>query len=167
MKVRSAEEGDLQQVKKIASTAFQLHRYWTDRGLDRRNVEGYYEAEVDNFFKELSGNRDRFNMYVVEDEGQVLGYIVLKIDEYLSRAFNQRWGTIASFALRSDSRGRGIGSVLLSKALEWFREKGAERVDVSTDAENVAAIQCYEKHGFRTVYAGVTLTKVLAERAKT
>ncbi len=166
MRVRNVEESDIQQIKNIASTAFQLHRYWTDNSLDRKSVEDYYIAEIDNFKKELSENKDRFNIYVAEDGGQVLGYIVLRIDELLSSAFKQRWGIIASFALRSDSRGKGIGSILLAKALEWFYEKGAERIDVSTDAENIAAIQCYEKYGFRTVYAGVTLTKVLEKRAK-
>jgi ribosomal protein S18 acetylase RimI-like enzyme len=166
MRVRNVEESDIQQIKNIASTAFKLHRYWTDNSLDRKSVEDYYIAEIDNFKKELSENKDRFNIYVAEDGGQVLGYIVLRIDELLSSAFKQRWGIIASFALRSDSRGKGIGSILLAKALEWFREKGAERIDVSTDAENIAAIQCYEKYGFRTVYAGVTLTKVLEKRAR-
>jgi len=166
MRVRNVEESDIQQIKNIASTAFKLHRYWTDNSLDRKSVEDYYIAEIDNFKKELSENKDRFNIYVAEDGGQVLGYIVLRIDELLSSAFKQRWGIIASFALRSDSRGKGIGSILLAKALEWFCEKGAERIDVSTDAENIAAIQCYEKYGFRTVYAGVTLTKVLEKRAK-
>jgi ribosomal protein S18 acetylase RimI-like enzyme len=166
MKVRDFEESDIQQIKNIASTAFKLHRYWTDNSLDRKSVEDYYVAEIDNFKKELSENKDRFNIYVAEDGGQVLGYIVLRIDELLSSAFKQRWGIIASFALRSDSRGKGIGSILLAKALEWFREKGAERIDVSTDAENIAAIQCYEKYGFRTVYAGVTLTKVLEKCVK-
>jgi len=166
MRVRNVEESDIQQIKNIASTAFKLHRYWTDNSLDRKSVEDYYIAEIDNFKKELSENKDRFNIYVAEDGGQVLGYIVLRIDELLSSAFKQRWGIIASFAIRSDSRGKGIGSILLAKALEWFREKGAERIDVSTDAENIAAIQCYEKYGFRTVYAGVTLTKVLEKRAR-
>ncbi|MGQ9513691.1 MAG: GNAT family N-acetyltransferase [Thermoproteota archaeon] len=164
--VRSVEERDLPQIEKIASTAFQLHRFWTDRDLDRNRVEEYYTAEVANFKKELLENRERFNIYVAEDEGQVLGYIVLRIDEQLSKIFRQRWGMIASFALRSDHRGKGLGSLLLSKALEWFIEKGVERVDVSTDAENIAAIQCYEKQGFRTVYAGVTLTKVLKENGE-
>jgi len=159
--VRSAEKGDFPQIKEIASTAFQLHRFWTDRDLERENVEAYYGVEVDGFEEELSRNRDRFEIFVGDEQGHILGYIVIRMDGHLSATFKQRWGIIASFALRSGSRGKGLGTLLLSRALRWFEGKGAERVDVSTDAENIAAIQCYEKQGFRTVYSGVTLTKKL------
>jgi len=159
--IRAVEEGDIPQIKEIANTAFQLHRFWTDRDLEGRRVGEYYIIEVDGFNEELLHGRDGFEIFVADDGGEILGYIVLRIDKRLSGAFECTWGVIASFALRSGSRGKGLGSLLLSRSLQWFREKGADRVDVSTDAENFAAIQCYEKQGFRTIYSGVTLTKKL------
>jgi dTDP-4-amino-4,6-dideoxy-D-galactose acyltransferase len=156
--IRAVEEEDIPQIKEIANTAFRLHRFWTDRDLEGRRVGEYYIAEVDSFNAELLHGRDGFEVFVADDGGEILGYIVLRIDKRLSDAFKCTWGVIASFALRSGSRGQGLGTILLSRALQWFREKGADRVDVSTDAENIAAIQCYEKQGFRTIYSGVTLT---------
>lgn len=161
IEIRAVEERDFPQIKGIASVAFQLHRFWTDRDLEQRNVEQYYSVEVDSFHEEILRGRDSFEIFVADDDGQILGYIVLRMDRHLSGVFECEWGLIASFALKSGFRGKGIGTLLLSKALHWFREKGAVRVDVSTDAENIAAIQCYEKQGFRTIYSGITLTKKL------
>ena len=159
--IRSVEAGDFTQIRAIASTAFQLHRFWTDRGLERMDVERYYNAEVEGFEGEISRDRDGFEIFVADEGGQILGYIVLRIDRHLSNAFKCNWGIIASFALRSDSRGKGVGTLLLDRALRWFRDKGTDKIDVLTDSENIAAIQCYEKQGFRTIYSSVTLTKKL------
>jgi len=162
--IRFVEGGDFPQIREIASTAFQLHRFWTDRDLERTDVERYYRVEVDSFEDELSRGREGFEIFVADDGGQILGYIVLRIDGHLSSVYKCNWGIVASFALRSDSRGKGVGTLLLDRALRWFNDKGIERVDVSTDSENIAAIQCYEKRGFRTIYSSVTLTKKLRER---
>jgi len=162
--IRSVEADDFPQIREIATTAFQLHRFWTDMDLERMDVERYYSVEVDSFEGELSRDRDGFEILVADEGGQILGYIVLRIDRRLSSIYKYNWGVIASFALRSDSRGKGVGTLLLERALQWFREKGTERIDVLTDSENIAAIQCYEKQGFRTIYSSVTLTRKLRER---
>jgi len=162
--IRVVEVGDFTQIRAIASTAFQLHRFWTDRGLERMDVERYYTAEVDGFKGEFARDRDGFEIFVADEGRRILGYIVLRLDGNLSNAFKCHWGIIASFALRSDSRGKGVGTLLLDRALRWFRDKGTDRIDVLTDSENIAAIQCYEKQGFRTIYSSVTLTKILQER---
>ena len=162
--IRSVEVDDFPQIREIATTAFKLHRFWADRDLERMDVERYYSAEVDSFQGELTRDRDGFEIFVADEGGQILGYIVLRIDRHLSSVYRCDWGVIASFALRSVSRGKGVGTLLLDRALQWFSEKGAERIDVLTDSGNIAAIQCYEKRGFRTIYSSVTLTKKLRER---
>ena len=159
--IRGVKADDYPQIGEIAKTAFRLHRFWTDRDLERMDVERYYGIEVEGFRDELSRDRDGFEILVADEGGQILGYIVLKIDRHLSSIYRCYWGIITSFALRPDSRGKGVGTLLLERALQWFQERGTERIDVLTDSENIAAIQCYEKQGFRTIYSSITLTKKL------
>jgi aminoglycoside 6'-N-acetyltransferase len=57
--------------------------------------------------------------------------------------------------------GRGLGRAAVELLAEWLvRERGHHRVTIDPAVENVAAVRCYEKAGFRRV--GVMK---LAERA--
>jgi putative acetyltransferase len=45
-------------------------------------------------------------------------------------------------------RGRGVGSALMAKALEWARQMGVEKVALSVYPDNDAARALYRKFGF-------------------
>ncbi len=47
-----------------------------------------------------------------------------------------------------DLRGQGIGRVLLERAMEVARERGADFMDLGTSEDDVAARALYEKLGF-------------------
>lgn len=50
--------------------------------------------------------------------------------------------------VRSDNRGRGVGSALLQACVEWAREHGAHKVTLSVFPHNEPAIALYRKFGF-------------------
>jgi len=155
---RRVEPADLPQLREIASTAFKHHRYWLDKKLNQHSVRQYYIRDLENLVN-ASIQPSQKNDFIVAAEGEkIVGYIALRIDDLLMSTFGFKWGVISSFALREEYRQKGLGSAILKKALEWFECKGVSRVDVWTDAENISAIQCYEKAGFRTIYSGLTLT---------
>jgi len=158
---RKVESYDLCQLREIASTAFKHHIYWLDKKLNREKVKQYYVTDLDRLVNAAFETSEKSNLIVAVEGKKVIGYIALRIDDLLTSIFGFKWGVISSFALGEGYRDMGLGSGLLEKALEWFRSKGASRVDVSTDAENIPAIQCYEKAGFRTIYLGLSLTKPL------
>lgn len=45
-------------------------------------------------------------------------------------------------------RGRGVGSALLSAAIDWARERGLHKLSLSVFVHNTAAIALYRKFGF-------------------
>ncbi|MEM2960483.1 MAG: GNAT family N-acetyltransferase [Candidatus Bathyarchaeia archaeon] len=155
---RKVNPSDLPALREIASTAFKHHRYWLDAKLDRERIREYYIKDLEKLVKDAFDNPRENHFIVLVDEGKIVGYIALRIDTLLTNTFGFKWGVISSFALSEEYRLKGIGHKALLEALEWFKEKGVSRVDVWTDAENIAAIQCYEKSGFRTIYNGVILT---------
>jgi ribosomal protein S18 acetylase RimI-like enzyme len=160
--LRNVRSSDLPELKEIASTAFKHHRYWLDAKLDQERVKEYYIKDLEKLVSDALNNPEENNFIVLTDGDKIVGYIALRIDAVLATTFGFKWGLISSFALREDYRMRGVGSKALREALEWFKGKGVSRVDVWTDSENIAAIQCYEKLGFRTIYCGVVLTLNLA-----
>jgi aminoglycoside 6'-N-acetyltransferase len=53
-----------------------------------------------------------------------------------------------------DFAGRGIGTAAVKQGVEMLLARGHHRVTIDPDAQNAAAIRCYEKAGFTRV--GVT-----------
>jgi ribosomal protein S18 acetylase RimI-like enzyme len=51
-------------------------------------------------------------------------------------------------AVAREWRGRGVGSALLTAAIEWARERGLHKLSLSVFAHNAAAIALYRKFGF-------------------
>jgi GNAT superfamily N-acetyltransferase len=48
-----------------------------------------------------------------------------------------------------DRRGQGIGGALMERAMSLARERGAGRMDINVDEEDVDARRFYERLGFR------------------
>lgn len=60
-------------------------------------------------------------------------------------------GAIQNLGIVPSYRDQGLGSSLLLRALQGFRESGVERVYLEVTAENEGAIRLYKRLGFRTV----------------
>jgi [ribosomal protein S18]-alanine N-acetyltransferase len=58
---------------------------------------------------------------------------------------------ILNLAVRADARRRGVGSELLAQAIDWSKIVCAERILLEVRASNTAALNFYERHGFRIV----------------
>ncbi len=60
-------------------------------------------------------------------------------------------GAVQNLGIVRGHRNRKLGSCLLFRALQGFREAGLERVFLEVTSDNVGAIQLYRRHGFRTI----------------
>jgi ribosomal-protein-alanine N-acetyltransferase len=80
------------------------------------------------------------NFLVATLNDEVVGYVMF--DELYSS------GIIISIAVSQKSRRRGIGSLLLTKALEKLKELGAKEVLLQVEVTNNSAINFYRKFGF-------------------
>ncbi|MEX0713423.1 MAG: GNAT family N-acetyltransferase [Pirellulales bacterium] len=67
-------------------------------------------------------------------------------------------GAIQNLGITPEHRGRGLGSLLMLKALDGFRRAGLRRAFLEVTAQNDGAIKLYRRLGFhkaRTVYKAV------------
>jgi ribosomal protein S18 acetylase RimI-like enzyme len=60
-------------------------------------------------------------------------------------------GALQNLGVAPQHRGRGLGSLLLHRALEGFRAAGIERVYLEVTAQNLGAVRLYQRLGFRKV----------------
>ncbi len=80
---------------------------------------------------------------VAERLGEVEGYLV-------ARAVAGE-GEILNLAVAPESRGQGLGGLLLASALERLIEAGAREVFLEVRESNVAAQALYHRRGFRPI----------------
>jgi ribosomal protein S18 acetylase RimI-like enzyme len=62
---------------------------------------------------------------------------------------------LESVRVRSDLRGRGLGRELIEHVLERARERGAARVELTTNAQRVRAQEFYRGLGFVASHVGM------------
>ncbi|HTD62952.1 MAG TPA: GNAT family N-acetyltransferase [Gemmatimonadaceae bacterium] len=83
---------------------------------------------------------------VASDETGLLGIattqIVWSLVEDAPRAL------LTALVVREDTRGRGVGRALITAVEHWARERGAERVVVTTALRRAGAHAFYERLGF-------------------
>jgi ribosomal protein S18 acetylase RimI-like enzyme len=78
---------------------------------------------------------------VVEIDNKLIGY-------QISTA-GPMGGHLARLAVLPNHQGNGIGSSLVHDVLEKFEQRGAVRVTVNTQRDNLSSLFVYEKTGFR------------------
>ena len=88
-------------------------------------------------------------MAIDEDADQVIGMIIaeLRIDP-----FGTSEGYIKQFFLKEEYRRKGLGALLLEKALEHLRKIKVEKIRVNIKGQAINASKLYEKMNFKKVY---------------
>ena len=83
--------------------------------------------------------------FVAELDGRVVGYVTTGINRLASR------GTIRNLAVSQQVQRRGIGRLLLLRALEYLRGLGLAQAKIETLACNEVGKHLYPSVGFRDV----------------
>jgi len=84
---------------------------------------------------------------VAETEGKIVGHCLIERDDWDAAAHVGNLGIM----IASEYRRKWVGNALITEALTRAREKGFEKVCLSTFNTNLNAIRLYEKHKFRII----------------
>ena len=118
--IRSVTEDDFDQVMEIDRLSFSAP--W-----------------IYNFFK--SALKDIF--LVLEEEGEIIGYIVTCVCHDLEKA------VILRIAVHPDHRGKGAAGTLIRTCLDILVQKDIGVVELDVELISRGAIKLYEKFGFK------------------
>lgn len=109
------------------------------------------ENYAEYFFMDLY-NRFPETFIVAEVDGEVVGYIMCRIESGLSNfglgGFIKK-GHVVSIAVMPEHRRKGIGQALVSKAMEGMRLYNAKQCFLEVRITNMPAISLYKKLGFK------------------
>lgn len=130
--IRRAREGDLDAVMEIEELGFPNPR------------------SMPSFKFRL----DREGFFVYVDEGEVVGYVVVAVEDapwWMEALRGENEGHVLDLAVHPRHRRTGIGEALMRKGLRFLVERGVPAVKLEVRVDNETAMGLYEKLGFERV----------------
>ena len=97
-------------------------------------------------------------LLVAEADGRVSGWIQVSLPRIFETPTSAE---IAGLVVDSETRGRGIGRLLVNAAVEWAGERGCLAVRVRSNVIRERAHAFYVREGFREIKTQKVLEKVL------
>lgn len=80
--------------------------------------------------------------------GKLFGFIVGHITEMPSYYQDKVLGTITHITVSKDVQAKGLGTEMFDALVEWFKDQGAERVELQVSSKNEKGMGFWAKHGF-------------------
>ena len=96
---------------------------------------------------EIISNPHLGAILVARDGSNILAMVNLLFT--VSTAIGERVAILEDMVAAPTARNTGIGSALLSYAIEFAKSCGIQRITLLTDRENQAAQRFYSRHGFK------------------
>jgi dTDP-4-amino-4,6-dideoxy-D-galactose acyltransferase len=135
--ITEANQNDLAGIIDIAEHSFGDSRFLMDPHFDRAKAQQFYPT----WLKESFGNTEK--ILVVKQSQQVLGFISLKPESRTETLI------IRLIAVNHSWQGKGLGQTLIEQAINLAVHQKYRQIQVGTQLTNRAAINLYEKTGFR------------------
>jgi len=141
--IRPCTPQERDQVVQIAGETHVHNRFVHDPIISENAAKSLYRRLITNCFED-----NQFNVLVAHSQGEVLGFIIAKINLAFGREIGQLSGSLDFIGVRPEARNRGLGVGLNQWALYHLAEKNAVFGAVRTLANNYAALATCFRTGF-------------------
>ncbi|MBT9142755.1 MAG: dTDP-fucosamine acetyltransferase [Dehalococcoidia bacterium] len=142
--VRPWGKGDLEELARIAGTSYEYDRFHSDPAFPRDKSDELHGRWIVNCCNGLADE------VLVATSDKLRGFITCKINDSL--------GIIDMVGVLKDAQRKGIGTILVYEALQWFKDK-VNCVDIGTQNRNIPALRLYINAGFKPISSRLTFHK--------
>ncbi len=136
MVVRSATPADLEELVRLLGLLF--------------SVEADFQPEPERQRRGLElmlAEPERRRVFVAEQAGAVVGMVTAQL--VVSTAEGAPSALVEDMVVAEAARGRGVGRRLIQALEAWARARGATRLQLLADRDNLGALRFYERMGWR------------------
>ncbi len=133
IEIRKATIEDLEDIQKLNLQLFKKEYKEYDKTL---NLKWTFGKDGTEYFKKRIKDR------------RVIGYLVGTFHSPEAYRNLNVFAEGENMFILEKYRGKGIGTKLISKFIEWCKEKKAEKIRVIASIQNKKAIELYRKLGF-------------------
>jgi ribosomal protein S18 acetylase RimI-like enzyme len=141
MNIRKAELKDFETILQLNKELVLYEQEY----LATTNADWSYTGQGKEYFSKRLVNENSI-FHVVEDEGNIVGYVLAFIEVYPFRIINPIC-IIENIFVREPYRRQGIGSQLVKLVKDACTEKKVQAIRVTTYTKNDTAVEFYKKHG--------------------
>jgi GNAT superfamily N-acetyltransferase len=135
VRVRVARKTDLAAMTHLLGQLFKQERDFSPAAAKQRRALGLILAQP------AMGR-----LFVLTRGSRVLGMVSLLFTISTAEGGKAAW--LEDLVVLPDERGKGLGTRLLSGAIDWARKAGMNRITLLTDTDNVHSLRLYARHGF-------------------
>jgi GNAT superfamily N-acetyltransferase len=149
--LRSVQPGDETPVSRLAAAAFHDYggHYHADERLDPAKCDEVYESWA---YRSCVSRQVADDVLLALRGSELLGFVTLRLNSAAE-------GQVPLYAVAPALQGQGIGRVLISAAMRWFKARGASRMVISTQMTNLASQKVWLRLGFEPREALLTFHK--------
>ena len=135
MKIRQVKESDNPHLSKMIRKVFEEH--------DAPKNGTVYSDPTTNYLYE-SFQIEKSVLWVAENNNKILGCCGV----YPTTGLPKQCVELVKFYLPKESRGKGIGKILMEKSIDWAEKFGYSEVYIESLPQFSKAINMYQKQGF-------------------
>jgi GNAT superfamily N-acetyltransferase len=142
MIIRKATVSDFRKLKDIKSEFY----LWECK-TDKRSDPGYVNRGLGSrLAKNLRQENTAF--FVAEEKGNIVGMAGAEVQKNPAWLVKKTKGHLFNLYVRPKYQGKGIGKALISRTMQWFKEKRATDLEIMVYPHNKKAYCIYSKLGF-------------------
>ncbi|MBW2628744.1 MAG: GNAT family N-acetyltransferase [Deltaproteobacteria bacterium] len=150
IRVREADESDRDVLMRFHRALYQGHRDEVVSKEDLPLIDYQdYERILRDDLHALMRDRDS-HVLVAESQGVAVGYITGRVTVESKRVLSRR-GVVEDWYVAPESRGSGVGALLLREIEERFAAVGCEMIESATWSGNEGARRAHDALGFREI----------------
>ena len=140
--VRKAKPDDIPVISELYREQF--------REMAKLILDFIKEGDQSTEFIEKTISNDESDILVCENDGTVVGFILLqaKVRPDFDFMLPGKYCYIMDIIVTENHRGKGFGTALMKAAKDWAKERDCNFINLDVLVNNPDAIKLYEKLGF-------------------
>jgi ribosomal protein S18 acetylase RimI-like enzyme len=158
MNIRNYRPDDLAALRSLTVDSFQGVNI--DQNTERRfgliNGHDWRWRKARHIDADAAANPE--GIFVIEEGGAVIGYITTRVDQEAGI------GHIPNMAVAAAARNRGLGRLLIERALDYFQGQGLTHAKIETLDQNAIGGHLYPACGFEEVARQIHFIKDLRKK---
>jgi len=135
--VRRAVKGDIVEMLRLWREMMDFHAAADPRFRPKSSPGG--ERAWESFVHEHAWTDEGWCVFVAEMDGRAIGYSVGVLREPYPVFEPGRFGEVMDMVVSRDARRLGVGQALFTALKAWFRERGADHVELQVAHRNATS----------------------------
>lgn len=144
MKIRKAKFKDVERITYLNYLLMKQHQKLDDWWKMKKNAMPLFAKCVRICIKSPNSA-----VFVAEDRGKVVGYILGKISKRPPTLKIEKVGHLDDAFVLGEYRRKGVGSDLAYELFKWFKSKGLNYTELEVAVKNKAGLKAWRKLDFK------------------